>query len=102
MIALNPVADMKKKVVRLLFEAGDLTHCEVVPAVGRGWHIQMTRKNGEIITLEDTQGKFKWFGKVQTAIANARELGFERIGVYMPDMSEGGKLPPSPEDFKLQ
>lgn len=95
---------MRAKDIQLLYSSGDLQKCEIVPAplVPGNWHVQFTRNSGAVITFSGKEGHDRIFGKLVTAAEWARYFGFERFGVYMPDMPEGKqRRVPLADDFKL-
>lgn len=97
----NYATDMDYKSLKLLMSAGDLVHCELVPApLDKGWMIQFQRRSGQQITMQTRRGQDKVYGSIATAASWARDIGFERFSVYMPDNPRTVNVPKS-EDFEL-
>lgn len=99
---VNYAADMDYKSLKLLMSAGDLLNCEIVPApLVKGWMIQFQRKNGQTLTMQTRRGDDKVYGSLTTASSWARDIGFEKFSVYMPDNPKEKKIPKS-EEFNLK
>ncbi|MBB5189272.1 hypothetical protein HNQ57_003575 [Zhongshania antarctica] len=95
----NYATDMDYRSLKLLMSAGDLAHCELVPVpLSKGWIIQIQRKSGQLVTMQTRRGQDKVYGSLTTAAQWARDIGFKRFSVYMPENLREMKIQKS-EDF---
>ncbi|MEE9303726.1 MAG: hypothetical protein V3U84_08055 [Thiotrichaceae bacterium] len=74
---------MKKEEAIRLQANGDLVNIEAVPALLKhGWNLQLRFKDGHTELLQDVHGKEKWFGRPDTLIRTAFEIGFLAINIH--------------------
>lgn len=78
---------MELKEYKLLFTAGDLKQCQVVPVPFQQdeWMIVLTRKNGQKRVLETQRGGMRQFKKLDAAWSAATQIGFRSIEVSTVD-----------------
>ena len=77
---------MKREKAVVLFEAGTLMACRVVPAPleGAGYIMELETRQGGSEALETTRkGQVRVFRTLDAAANEARNIGFRQISLYL-------------------
>ena len=82
---------MRVDQLRLLFDAGDLQACTLLPALLEAgpaprWTLHVKRRNGDLVALclnrkRDGVEQERIFHSLDAAFASAREIGFQEVRV---------------------
>ena len=65
------------KEIEILFNAGSLKQCHVLPAVGfEGWELHFVNQQGKGYGLKTQRGESRQFRSADAALKLAKEIGF--------------------------